>query len=212
MPPGILPLPPRQGRAFPPILVICLILCFLKALQGRQRFFEVRAMPYRHRVGPHKIRTYPPIATVYVEFFLCGNVGVVLVREFVHFANHFISATQFKHGLSEPCITNEPIVNVRVSSFPALFFELICSVVFSITFFLSVSVTVWSALPDVKVRNGEKVKNGLDVLPCFLSYHLERSARTCSRRCPRPSTTDTLCTVLWVQHRVVRTVQCFQLL
>ena len=68
---------------------------------------------------------------------------------------------------SEPCITNESIVNVRVSSFPALLLELICSMVFSSTFFLSVPVTVWSALPDVKVRDREEIKNGLDVLFVF---------------------------------------------
>ena len=76
MPPGILPLPPRRGRPLPPILVISLILCILEATQGWQRFVEVRAMPYRHRVGTNKIRTYPPIATVYVEFFFCSNVCV----------------------------------------------------------------------------------------------------------------------------------------
>ena len=67
---------------------------------------------------------------------------------------------------SEPCITNKSIVNLQVSSFPALLLELICSVVFSITFsfFLSVPVTVWSALPDVKIRDREEIKNGHDVL------------------------------------------------
>ena len=121
-------------------------------------------MPYGHRVGTHKIRTYPPIATIYVEFFFCGNVGVVFVRQSVHLADHFFSATQFQHRFSEPCITNKSIVNVQVSSFPALLYELFCSVVFSITFFLSVPVTVWSALPDVKVRDREEIKNRLDVL------------------------------------------------
>ena len=71
---------------------------------------------------------------------------------------------KFQHGLSEPCITNEPIVNAQELSFLTLLLELICSVVFLITFFLSVSVTVWSALPDVKVRDREEIKNGLDVL------------------------------------------------
>ena len=124
-------------------------------------------MPYGHRVGTHKIRTHPPIATIYVEFFFCGNVSVVLVRKSVHLADHFFSATQFQHSLSEPCITNKSIVNVVVSSFPALLFELICSVVFFITFFLPVPVTEWPTLPGVKVRDGEEIKNGLDVLLVF---------------------------------------------
>ena len=36
--------------------------------------------------------------------------------------------------------------------------------VFFITFFLPVPVTVWSALLDVKVRDREEIKNRLDVL------------------------------------------------
>ena len=86
-------------------------------------------------------------------------MGVVLVRQFVHFEDQFLSATQFQHGSSEPCITNEPIVNAQQLSFLTLLLELICSVGFLITFFLSVSVTVWSTLPDVKVRDREEVKN-----------------------------------------------------
>ena len=74
MPPGILPLPPRGGRAWP-VLVISFVLRFLEAIQCRQRFFEIRSMPYRHRVGTHKIRTDPPVATIYINFFFCGNMG-----------------------------------------------------------------------------------------------------------------------------------------
>ena len=169
-------------------------------------------MPHGHRVGTHKIRTYPPIATIYVNFFFCGNVGVVFVRQFVHLADHFISTIQFQHGFSEPCVTNKSVVNVQVSSFPALLWELICSVVFSITFFLPVAVTMWSAFLAVKVRDREEIKNGLDVLLVFLSYHVVRNVRTCSRRCERPKTPGMLCIVLLAQHRVFRIVQCFQLL
>ena len=124
-------------------------------------------MPYGHRVGTHKIRTCPPIATIHIEFLFCGNVGVVFVRQFVHLAYHFFCTKKFQHGFSEPCATNKSIVNVHVSSFPALLLELICSMVFSSTFFLPVPVTVWSPLPDVKVRDREEIKNGLDVLFVF---------------------------------------------
>ena len=159
MPPGILPVPPRRGRALPPILVISLILFILEATQGTQRFFEISAMPYGHRVGTNKIRTYPPIATVYIELFFCSMVCVVLVRQFVHLANHFFSATQFDYGLSESCITNEPIVNAQEFSFLTILLELIRSVIFLIPLFLSVSVTVWSTFPDLEVGNRKEVKN-----------------------------------------------------
>ena len=54
-------------------------------------------------------------------------------------------------------------MNVLVFSFYALLLELICRVVFFTTF-LPVPVTVWPAFPDVKVRDREEIKNGLDVL------------------------------------------------
>ena len=125
MPPGILPVPPRRGRALPPILVRSLILFILEATQGRQRFLEISSMVYGHRVGTNKIRTYPPIATVYIEFFFCSMVCVILVRQFVHLENHFFSATQFDHGLSESCITDETIVNAQEFSLLAFLQELI---------------------------------------------------------------------------------------
>ena len=134
MPPRILPVPPRRGRALPPIVVVSLILLILEATKSRQCFFEVRAMPYGHRVGTNKIRTDPPISTIYIEFFFCGNTVVVFVRQGLHLAVHFFSATQFEHSLSEPCITDKSIVNVLVFSFYALLLELICRVVFFTTF------------------------------------------------------------------------------
>ena len=195
----------------PPILIVGCILGFLKTMQGRQRLFEVRAMPYGHRVGTHKIRTYPPIAMINVEFFFCGSVGVVFVRKSVHLEDYFFSTIQFQHGFSEPCITKKSIVNIQVSSFPALLLELICSMVFLKTFFLPVPVTVWLALPDVKVLDREDPAR-TENTSCSLSYHLVRSDRTCSRRCQRPNTTGMLCIVLLAPHLVSRIVQCFQLL
>ena len=125
MPPGILPVPPRRGRALPPILVISLILLILEATQGRQCFFEISSMPYGHRVGTNKIRTDPPIAAVHIDFFFSSVVCVILVRQFVHLTNHFFSATHFDHGLSESCITDETIVNAQEFSLLAFLFELI---------------------------------------------------------------------------------------
>ena len=87
---------------------------------------------------PTKFERIQPVATIYIEFFFCGNMGVVFVRQSVHLADHFFSATQFEHSLSEPCITDKSIVNVLVFSFYAHLLEFICRVVFFTTFFLPV--------------------------------------------------------------------------
>ena len=128
MPPRSVPLPPRGGT-FRPIFRVRFILRFLEAMQSRQRFLEVRSMPYRHRVGTHKIRTDPPVATIYINFFFCGNMGVVFVRNSVHFKDYFFRATQLNHRLSEPRVTDKSIVECfrTVSSTP-LFGVVFCRV------------------------------------------------------------------------------------
>ena len=55
-------------------------------------------------------------------------------------------------------------MNVLVLFLSTLLLKLICRVVFFITFFLPVPVTVWPAFPDVKVRDREEIQHGLDVL------------------------------------------------
>ena len=136
-------------------------------MQGRQRFLEIRSVPYRHRVGTDKIRTDPPVATIYINFFFCGNMSVVFVRKSVHLKDDFFRATQLDHSLSEPCITDKSIVNVLVFLLSTLLLHLICRVVFFATFFLPVPVTVWPALPDVKVRDREEIQHGRDILLVF---------------------------------------------
>ena len=208
MPPGILPVPPRRGRALPPILVISLILLILEATQGRQCLFEISSMLYGHRVGTNCVRTDPPIVAVHTNFFWSDVVRVVFVRQFVHLTNHFFSATQFNHGLSESCITDETIVNAQEYSLLALLFELIRDEVLVISFFLPVAVTVGSTFPDVVVGNRKQVKGELDVL-LVLFRIISQEVTACA---VDDADVPVLCTVLWVQHRVVHTVQCFQLL
>ena len=105
---------------------------------------------------PTKFERIHQIAKIYIEFFFCSMVCVVLVRQFVHLANHFFNSTQFGHGLSESCNTDEPIVNAQEFSFLAFLLELIRSVILLISFFLPVSVTVWSTFPDVEVGNRKR--------------------------------------------------------
>ena len=139
----------KTRKSFATNFVKSLILCILESARCLMGIMS----------EPTKFERIHQIATIYVEFFFCSNVCVALVRQFVQLANHFFSATRFDHSLSEPCITNEPIVNAQELSFLTLLLELIRSVIFLIPSFLSVSVTVWSALPDVEVRNRKEVKN-----------------------------------------------------
>ena len=160
MPPGSLPLPPRGGGTLPPIFIVRFVLRFLEAMQGRQHFLEVRSMPYRHRLGIHQIRTDPPITTIYINFFFCGNMTVVVACKSVHYKDDFFRATQLDHCFSEPCVTDKSIVNVFVLFLSTPLLKLFCCVEFFATFFLLVPVTVWPALPYVKVRDGEQIQHG----------------------------------------------------
>ena len=58
-------------------------------------------------------------------------------------------------------------MNVLVFFLSTLLLELICHVVSFATFFLPVPVTVWTAFPDVKVRDREEIQHGLDILLVF---------------------------------------------
>ena len=139
-------------------------------MQSRQRLLEVRSMPYRYRIGIHQIRTDPPIATIYINFFFCGNMTVVFACKSVHFKEDFFRATQLDHRLSEQCVTDKSIVNVFVVFLSTPLLKLFCRVEFFGTFFLPVSMTVWSALPDVKVRDSEEIQHGPKVNGSMLLF------------------------------------------
>ena len=100
-------------------------------------------------------------------------------------------------------------MNVLVFSFDALLLELICSVVFCTTF-LPVPVTVWPALPDVKVRDREEIQHGLDVLLVFCCIIFQEAPARAVDDAKRPNTSDMLCIVLLAPHRLSRIIQCSQ--
>ena len=156
-----------------PIFIVRIVLRFLEAVQCRQCFLEVRSMPCRHRVGIHQIRTDPPITTIYINFFFCGNMPVVFACKSVHFKDDFFRATQLDHRLSERHVTDKSIVNVFILFLSTPLLKLFCRVEFFATFFLPVPVTVWSALPDVEVRSREEIQHGRDVLLVFCCIILQ---------------------------------------
>ena len=89
---------------------------------------------------------------------------VVFACKSVHFKDDFFRATQLDHRLSEPRITDKSIVNVFILFLSTPLLELFFRVEFSATFFLPVPVTVWPALPDVEVRDGDVIQHVRDVL------------------------------------------------
>ena len=101
---------------------------------------------------------------------------------------------------------------LKNSLFLHFFFELICDEVLVIPFFLPVAVTVGSTFPDVVVGNRKEVKSELDVLLVFFRIISQEVTARAVDDADVPSMTNILCTVLWVQHRVVHTIRCFQLL
>ena len=162
-----------------PIFIVRVVLRFLEAVQCRQCFLEVRSMPCRHRVGIHQIGADPPITTIDINFFFGGNMSVVFVCKSVHLKDDFFRATQLDHRLSEPRVTDKPIVNVFVLFLSTPLLELFCRVEFFATLFLPVPVTVWPAFSDVKVRNGEEIQHGRDVLLVF-SCIIFQQVSTCA--------------------------------
>ena len=103
-------------------------------------------------------------------------------------------------------------MNTQDISLLAFLLERIRNEVLVIPWHLPVAVPVGSSFLDEVIGNRKEVKSVLDEFLVLFRSISARSARTCIRRCRRSSTIDMLCTVLWVQHRVVHTVRCFQLL
>ena len=84
---------------------------------------------------------------------------VVFACKSVHFKVDFFRATQLDHRFSEEFVADESIVNdVHTVLFRHFFLKLICREWYSLhPGFFPVHVTVWPALPYVKVLDGEQI-------------------------------------------------------
>ena len=100
-------------------------------------------------------------------------------------------------------------MNVFVVSLSTPLLKLFCRVVFFATF-LPVPVTVWPALPYVKVRDGKQIQHGRDVLLVFCRIISQEVSARAVYKCLRPNTRGMLCTVLLAPRRLSRRVQCSQ--
>ena len=87
---------------------------------------------------------------------------VVFVRQFVHLATHFLSATGVKHVLAELLVSDEPVVDTQVELLLAFLLERIRDVVLVIPWLLSVTVPVGSPFLYVVIGNREEIESVLD--------------------------------------------------
>ena len=117
-------------------------------------------MPCRHRIEIHHVRANKPVATIDVNFSSGGFVSVVFACKLIHLQDDLFRATQLNNRFSEELVTDESVVNVFVAFLSTPLLKLICRVVFFASCFLPVPVTVWPALPDVEVRDGEQIQHG----------------------------------------------------
>ena len=106
-------------------------------------------MPCRHRIEIHHVRANPPVATVDVNFFFCGNMTVVFACKPIHLKDDLFRATQLDH------VADESVVDVVIFLLATPLLKLICRVVLFASRCFPVLVTVWPALPYVEVRDGE---------------------------------------------------------
>ena len=152
-----------------------------------------------------------PITFVIVNFLWSQMVGMIFVRKTIHLATKIFGSTHFNHILAELLITDGPVVNTQEELLLAFLLERVRGEVLfdPLASFRNGARGVALFCSSWESRGGRECTWQISCSPPF---RLARSVRTCSRRCRRPSTTDILCTVLWVPHRVVRTIRCFQLL
>ena len=104
---------------------------------------------------------------------------VVFVRQFVHLATHFLSATGVKHVLAELLVSYDPVVDTQVELLFAFLLERIRDVVLAVPWLLPVTVPVGSAFPYVVVGNREEIHGVLDkflVLLCSVSQEVPARA------------------------------------
>ena len=140
--------------------MLLLVLRLLEAVHCRQRLLEIRLMPCWYRIEVCHICVNPSIATVYVNLFFSGFVSVVFTCKLIHLLDDLFRASHFNHRLPEGFVADVSIVDAVVFLFAASSCKLIRRIVFFASRSFSIPVTVWPALPDVEVRDGERIKHG----------------------------------------------------
>ena len=129
-------------------------------------------MPCLHRIEIHHVRANPPVATIDINFFLCGNMTVIFACKPIHLKDDLFRATHLDHRFSEELVVDETIVNVVIFLLSTPSLKLICRVVFFATRFLPVLVTVVAGPSLCKITGWKTNPARMRCIFCFLSYYL----------------------------------------
>ena len=104
---------------------------------------------------------------------------MVFVRQFVHLATHFLSATGVKHVLAELLVSYEPVVDTQVELRFAFLLGRVRDVVLAVPLLLPVTVPVGSPFLYVVVRNRKEIHcvlNEFLILLCSFSQEVPARA------------------------------------
>ena len=107
-------------------------------------------------------------------------------------SRQFFSVTDVKHILAEFLVTDKPVVDTQEILLLAFLLERVRDEALVIPWLLPVTVPVGSPFLYVVSGNREEIHGVLDKFIVLLRSVYARSARTCNKRCRRPSMIDIL--------------------
>ena len=94
---------------------------------------------------------------------------MIFVRKSIHLSTSIFVSTISNHSTAELIISYKSVMGTLEASLLALLFQLVGDVVFLVSQFLTVSVSVRSSFLYDVVRNGKEVHRVLDEFLIFLS-------------------------------------------
>ena len=86
-------------------------------------------------------------------------MSVVFACKPIHLYDDLFRASHFNHRLPERLVADESVVDAVILLFAAFPCKLIRRMVLFVLRCFPIPVTVWPALPDVEVRDGERIKH-----------------------------------------------------
>ena len=157
-----------KKNSVPIVDFVELLLPSLSIAASRQCLFEVRSALHWHCIGTC-VRTKAPITFVIATFLWSQVVGMIFVRKIIHSSTNIFFSIIFNHSIAELFISYKSVMDTLKEPLLALLFQLIGDVVFPVSQFLTVSVSVRSSFLYDVVGKGKEVHRVLDEFLFFLS-------------------------------------------